>query len=172
MKNTVHVVPAHTYPSGRVVTVEPSVMGDGVYLATGSSAASFGTDRDGFAGHLTAEEGRTLAEAILAVVGPRPEPKAASDETVLEALAALPPTADEVAALFEGLGIKGERSQACSCPLAVYLSAEFPAADDVTVFHDVHVREHGRMVASVDNLPHLYEFAQRFDRGEFPALQA
>jgi hypothetical protein len=169
MNSTVHVVPAYTYPSGRVVTVEPSVMDDGVYLATGSSAAEFGSDRDGFSGHLSVEEGRTLAEAILAVVGPRPEPKAVTEQTVMAALLALPMTPAGVAALFEGQGITGTPDKPCACPLANYLSAEFGGAD-ASVYYLAAVRDASDTWRTVNTLPHLVEFAQRFDRGDFPAL--
>jgi hypothetical protein len=98
-------------------------------------------------------------------------------ERLEEILAALPPTADETAALFEELGIKGVAADACNCPMANYLKGEIALAPyaHLSFFSNATVRPNGfydDSVIRVEAPEHLYEFARAFDRGHYPELKA
>jgi hypothetical protein len=97
-------------------------------------------------------------------------------EAIAEALAALPPSADDIAALFADLGIKGRVAQACKCPVAVYLGGELKDSDVeawVSQFYvDIYpAKDYAADKAVVDLPPHIKTFVYRFDRGEYPHLE-
>jgi hypothetical protein len=98
-------------------------------------------------------------------------------ERLEEVLAALPPTADETAALFEELGIKGVTGDACNCPVANYIKDELGLSDDayVSFYMDANLypEGHGRGEYITTQSPdHLFRFARFFDRRDYPALIA
>jgi hypothetical protein len=91
------------------------------------------------------------------------------------ALASLPTTAPEIAALFDELSISGQTRMACACPVANYLgghlkdgAAGFTVTQvDVTVDHETEPGE----TAVVEMPPHVGEFVRRFDNGDYPHLE-
>lgn len=94
-------------------------------------------------------------------------------EAIEEALAALPPTAGEVAALFGELGITGQVGAACRCPVANYLAGEFPDASRVIVYTRATVAMYGELDAfalSAKVPQHLFDFIDRFDDEQYPTL--
>lgn len=94
-------------------------------------------------------------------------------EAIDEALAALPPTPDEVAELFEELGITGEVGAACHCPVAKYLIGEFPDASTVAAFTRATVVMPGETIDAATWAPmpaHLRAFIDSFDDLLYPAL--
>lgn len=98
-------------------------------------------------------------------------------ERLEEILAALPPTADETAALFEELGIKGVTGDACGCPMANYLKVELDLTNEgyVSFYMDANIYAEGfnRGAFVTTKAPkHLYEFARNFDGDAYPALVA
>jgi len=97
-------------------------------------------------------------------------------DAVEDALAALPAAADEIAALFVDLNIKGRTGDACGCPVANYLGGEVKdsgahiivCADELTIGHDADLN------AGCQRLEppmHVTEFVNRFDNGDFPHLE-
>lgn len=83
-----------------------------------------------------------------------------------QALAALPGTADAIAAHLAALGIRGERKDGRCCPMANYLSrlgfeAPFVQPD--------YVEASGETLTFP---PELREFVDRIDDGEWPELVA
>lgn len=92
--------------------------------------------------------------------------------SLAQALAALPDTADGIAAHLIALGRKGVPGDGCNCPVSNYLTGEG--------FHRVWVAaswtrayaepSSGRQV--VETPAHITEFVDRFDAGEWPELVA
>jgi hypothetical protein len=84
------------------------------------------------------------------------------------ALAALPTSADAIAALFDELGIKGDH-QACSCPVATYLGGELADQDARPSVTHRHWGVHYRSTDSGERaLPsHVSTFVKRFDSGDY-----
>ena len=95
-------------------------------------------------------------------------------DAIDDALAALPPTAGEIATLFADLNIKGRTGDSCGCPIANYLGGEVKdsgafisvCAEELTVSHDTDSLS-GRLQPPV----HVTEFVNRFDNGDFPHLE-
>lgn len=90
-----------------------------------------------------------------------------TEAAVEEALAALPPTADEVAELFAEIGIKGTPGAGGHCPVANYLKQEFPADPRPVFYYDAAVGD-----VFVPAPAHLFAFARAFDDGAYPDLIA
>lgn len=94
-------------------------------------------------------------------------------EEVEEAIAALPPSADDIAKVLADMDIKGESANACRCPIANYLGAEVkdPGAHiavtgtDVGLYHDSEGR-YGNSVF-IELPAHVKQFVTRFDGGRY-----
>lgn len=87
--------------------------------------------------------------------------------TLVEALAALPDTADGIAAMLAEAGIKGRRVSAFDCPLACWLSRQIGSS--VSVAYSARIRgtdERIPLAAATG------EFRFRFDDGYYPELVA
>lgn len=82
------------------------------------------------------------------------------------ALAALPPSADEIAVLFGRMGIDGEPMESCGCPVAKYLRAEGFSYASVGEFYA------SEPSASASLPPHVRQFIKAFDGGDYPWLDA
>lgn len=96
-------------------------------------------------------------------------PSPAPDSPV-EALGWLGGTADEVAANLRLLGIKGRPGQATACPLAFYLRQWWKNA---SVYTQCIVWNKHEWIAHDGLTPaHCLEFAQKFDKHEYPDLIA
>lgn len=80
------------------------------------------------------------------------------------ALAALPPSADEIAIVLGRLGIGGDHKFE-SCPIASYLKDE--TGEEVCVVGSKTVR--GGMV-TIPNPQHIADFVLKFDGGDYPWL--
>jgi len=88
--------------------------------------------------------------------------------TLAQALAALPDTADGIAAHLAAADIQGRPGSACHCPIATYLTRHG--------FGAVHVDEiriwvgEGACQRRMNTPPAVAAFMRQFDRGEWPAL--
>jgi hypothetical protein len=74
-----------------------------------------------------------------------------------------------IAAKLEDLGIKGDRNEDTSCPLATYLEGEgfsFCSVDSKTIT----VETENGVGISVKTPKPFAEFVKAFDKGEFPEL--
>lgn len=88
--------------------------------------------------------------------------------TLEQALAALPDTADRIAARFAADGIKGTRKDDGCCPVAVYLTSVGLASPEVT---ENVIAVGGDDEDLFEFTPeHVVEFIQRFDNGAWPEL--
>lgn len=95
---------------------------------------------------------------------------AVTEAAVEQALAALPTEADDIAALFVELGIKGQPRRSCACPMANYLLEEVPGARVVDFRVSAWVDGHLGETVQVEVPTHVREFVGRVDRGEYPEL--
>jgi hypothetical protein len=89
--------------------------------------------------------------------------------SLAEALAALPTTADDIAAHLHAKGIRGLRRRAGCCPVANYLvGAGF---DEATVGPtEIHAWTEGSGELESVTPWWLTDFIVRFDEGDFPEL--
>lgn len=92
------------------------------------------------------------------------------DERLEGTLAALPPDADEIAALFSNEGITGRRDNPCDCPVANYLSSEGVVAPSVGITHASGFSRAFEQYATVDVPSHVRQFIAAFDSGRYPEL--
>lgn len=89
--------------------------------------------------------------------------------SLAEALAALPDTADGIAAHLTALGIRGVRFDGCNCPVTNYLTGlgfDGIDVDETRVRRRTEPRRSERVAAS----DAMSNFVRRFDRGEWPEL--
>lgn len=88
-----------------------------------------------------------------------------------EVLDELPDTADEIAATFKELGIKGTRGS-MTCPLAAFIDGQvvMPKGAVLTVHKEELFIDAFPFWVAVDLPPGVAEFINRFDRGQYPAL--
>jgi hypothetical protein len=89
-------------------------------------------------------------------------------DRLLAALAALPTEPDEIARVFAELGIKGEREEPDTCPVARYLAAELDSIDISVGLADVSAEE----CTGADLPEHVQRFIYAFDHGDYPQLLA
>lgn len=89
--------------------------------------------------------------------------------SLAEALAALPETADGIAAHLTAKGVRGVPGDGCDCPISNYLTAYGFRRVWVTpawmrAYPEPDVRQ------TVETPTRIADFVIRFDRGEFPEL--
>jgi hypothetical protein len=89
--------------------------------------------------------------------------------SLAEALAALPGTANGIAAHLREQGIRGVRRAACRCPLTVYLTSLGFFRVSVG---EIHIRAASDSASGdyVVTPGRIVEFTERFDSGEWPEL--
>lgn len=89
------------------------------------------------------------------------------------ALAKLGTTTEEIAESLKVKSCKGYRRQAESCPIAVYLKAEFPQYNVFVdgVWIDMLILG-GLNSTNLDAPEVIHDFVQSFDAGQFPDLEA
>jgi hypothetical protein len=103
-----------------------------------------------------------------------------TDAALGEALKALGDTSTKIAGTLRALGFKGKRNRCKVCPIALYLLAAFPGADDVnvgdelcsvfrTVVDYVDV-EHERICVPTPLA--IACFVEDFDTGHYPQLDS
>jgi len=88
--------------------------------------------------------------------------------SLAQALAALPDTADGIAAHLTAQGIRGRRGSACTCPFASYLTS-LGLADPVVSVLGIGALIDGKH-RRVPIRSAALEFVRRFDGGEWPEL--
>jgi|SRR5882724_6040145 len=96
-------------------------------------------------------------------------------QELMEALVALPNTADGIAAKFLAEGITGTPQDSCDCPLAAYASREtgYSASVGPNNMFVSHRGPESKWTVSTFDIPlsePLSEFVMRFDRGNWPEL--
>jgi hypothetical protein len=89
--------------------------------------------------------------------------------SLAEALAALPTTADDIAAHLHAKGIQGVPEDSCNCPITNHLTGL--GFDWVSVTQTrVQGRSDTRGLDDVRTPWWIAEFVERFDNGEWPEL--
>jgi hypothetical protein len=89
-----------------------------------------------------------------------------------QALAALPGTADDIAAHLAAKGIRGAREDSCNCPMVVYLTSLDFDRVNVTLSRILARAQPGGALVDVRTPWWIAEFVHRFDEGEWPELVA
>jgi hypothetical protein len=86
-----------------------------------------------------------------------------------QAIASLGDTIDNVFYTLQSAGVKGERGEATSCPIAKYLGAIYPAFMQVC---ESHVTVAGSRIHTYPFPDHISEWIRRFDAGYYPEFVA
>ena len=90
--------------------------------------------------------------------------------SLAEALAALPDTADDIAARLTAKGIRGVREASCNCPITNHLTGLGFHTVSVTLSRVIATRPGDRHPSDVRMPWWIAEFVHRFDSGEWPEL--
>lgn len=90
--------------------------------------------------------------------------------SLAEALAALPDTADGIAAHLTAKGIRGVTEDSCNCPMTNYLTGLGFDSTEVGERWVIARSFPGDRIEKVATPNHIREFIFRFDTGEWPEL--